>query len=224
MKNLGYYVIESSMILEAEAESLWKQSKEASEIRYKLKNYFVSLKGKKYSLGNQTELRKIFKDFINTLTFGNYTSNLTAVKKYGIATESGFAKFILDNHDNFIENKFYIDWVKQWDESEIEKEYKKWKESNKYVASISDEDAEERDLVIYDRWNPEEHIVKPFRGKRGKSTDHEVNMIRMDFKHEFGVKYYDCYPILFKNYEGHIEELKKRAEYQLGYDDPNEFK
>lgn len=224
MKNLGYYVIESSMILEAEAESLWKQSKEASEIRYKLKNYFVSLKGKKYSLCNQTELRKIFKDFINTLTFGNYTSNLTAVKKYGIATESGFAKFILDNHDNFIENKFYIDWVKQWDESEIEKEYKKWKESNKYVASISDEDAEERDLVIYDRWNPEEHIVKPFRGKRGKSTDHEVNMIRMDFKHEFGVKYYDCYPILFKNYEGHIEELKKRAEYQLGYDDPNEFK
>lgn len=224
MKNLGYYVIESSMILEAEAESLWKQSKEASEIRYKLKNYFVSLKGKKYSLGNQTELRKIFKDFINTLTFGNYTSNLTAVKKYGIATESGFAKFILDNHDNFIENKFYIDWVKQWDESEIEKEYKKWKESSKYVASISDEDAEERDLVIYDRWNPEEHIVKPFRGKRGKSTDHEVNMIRMDFKHEFGVKYYDCYPILFKNYEGHIEELKKRAEYQLGYDDPNEFK
>lgn len=224
MKNLGYYVIESSMILEAEAESLWKQSKEASEIRYKLKNYFVSLKGKKYSLGNQTELRKIFKDFINTLTFGNYTSNLTAVKKYGIATESGFAKFILDNHDNFIENKFYIDWVKQWDESEIEKEYKKWKESNKYVASISDEDAEERDLVIYDRWNPEEHIVKPFRGKRGKSTDHEVNMLRMDFKHEFGVKYYDCYPILFKNYEGHIEELKKRAEYQLGYDDPNEFK
>lgn len=224
MKNLGYYVIESSMILEAEAESLWKQSKEASEIRYKLKNYFVSLKGKKYSLGNQTELRKIFKDFINTLTFGNYTSNLTAVKKYGIATESGFAKFILDNHDNFIENKFYIDWVKQWDESEIEKEYKKWKESNKYVASISDEDAEERDLVIYDRWNPEEHIVKPFRGKRGKSTDHEVNMIRMDFKHEFGVKYYDCYPILFKNYDGHVEELKKRAEYQLGYDDPNEFK
>ena len=79
-------------------------------------------------------------------------------------------------------------------------------------------------MVIYDRWNPEEHIVKPFRGKRGKSTDHEVNMIRMDFKHEFGVKYYDCYPILFKNYEGHIEERKKRAEYQLGYDDPNEFK
>lgn len=212
------------MILEAEAESLWKQSREASEIRYKLKNYFTSLKGKKYSLGNQTELRKVFKDFVNTLSFGDYTKNLSVIKKYGIATEKGFAKFILDNHDNFIENKFYIDWVKQWDESEIEKEYKKWKESNKYVASISDDEAEERDLVIYDRWNPEDHIVKPFRGKRGKSTDHEVNMIRMDFKHEFGVKYYDCYPILFKNYEGHVEELKKRAEYQLGYDDPNEFK
>ena len=212
------------MILEAEAESLWKQSRESSEIRYKLKNYFTSLKGKKYSLGNQTELRKVFKDFVNTLSFGDYTKNLSVIKKYGIATENGFAKFILDNHDNFIENKFYIDWVKQWDESEIEKEYKKWKESNKYVASISDDEAEERDLVIYDRWDPETHIVKPFRGKRGKSTDHEVNMLRMDFKHEFGVKYYDCYPILFKNYEGHIEELKKRAEYQLGYDDPNVFK
>lgn len=212
------------MILEADAESLWKQSREASEIMYKLKNYFTSLKGKKYSLGNKTELRNVFKEFVNTLTFGDYTKNLSTIKKYGIATEQGFAKFILANHDEFVKNKFYIDWVKQWDESEIEKEYKKWKESNNYVASINDEDAEERDLVIYDRWNPEDHIVKPFRGKRGKSTDHEVNMLRMDFKHEFGVKYYDCYPILFKNYEGHIEELKKRAEYQLGYDDPKEFK
>ena len=29
--------------------------------------------------------------------------------------------------------------------------------------------------------------------------------------------------VLWKNYDGRIEELKKRAEEQLGYDDPNEF-
>lgn len=224
MKNLIKFIKEALQINEAELESVWKKTKDTITLQDKLKNYFNSLKGEKYSLGNQTELRKLFKNFVNTLTFGDYTANISILKKYGMSTENGFAKFILNNHDEFESRKFYIDWVKQWDESEIEKEYKKWKESNKYIASISDDDAEERDLVIYDRWNPENHIVKPFKGKRGKQTDHEVNMLRMDFKYESGTKYYDCYPILYKNYENNIDNLKKRAEYQLNYEDPNEFK
>lgn len=212
-----------SILLE-EKESVWKKTKETIVIQDKIKNFCVSMKGKKVSLDNKQELRKIFKEFISKFTFGNDAQNRIVLKKYGLATEEGFRKFILGSHNELEQNKCYIDWVKQWDESEAEKEYKKAKENGDIPSTIDDDDAEDRDLVIYDRWNPETHNVYGFNGKRGKSTDHQVNLLRMDFKYDSGTKYYDCYPILAKNYYGHEDELKKRAELQLGYDDPNEFK
>ena len=51
----------------------------------------------------------------------------------------------------------------------------------------------------------------------------ELNDKRMDFGYNHDVKYYDCYPILTKNYFGHEQELVDRANSQIGYDDPNEF-
>ena len=78
-------------------------------------------------------------------------------------------------------------------------------------------------MIVYDRWNPETFEVFTFTGKRSKNNEKQVNMFRMDFHYDYDVKYYDCYPILAKNYFGREEELKKRAEEQLGYEDPNEF-
>ena len=211
-------------VLLEELQSVWKKTRETVTIQDKIKNFCTSMKGQKISLDNKQELRKVFKEFISKFTFGNDAQNRTVLKKYGLATEEGFRKFILGSHNELEENKCYIDWVKQWDETEAEKEYKKAKENGEIPSTVEDDDADDRDLVIYDRWDPHTHAVYAFSGKRGKGTDHQVNLIRMDFKYEFGVKYYDCYPILAKNYYGHEDELKKRAELQLGYDDPNEFK
>lgn len=215
-----------TVILE-ELQSVWKKTakniKETVAIQDKIKEFCLGMKGKKVSLHNKSELRKAFKEFMSKMPFGNATQNREVLKKYGLATEEGFARFILGSHDELEKDGCYIDWVKQWDESAIEKEYKKAKENGEIVTKDDDE-VEDRDLVIYDRWDPATHAVYEFIGKRGKSTDHQVNMCRVDFKYEYGVKYYDCYPILAKNYYGHEEELKKRAEMQIGYDDPNEFK
>lgn len=226
MKNLTEFINETlyDVALLEDIQSVWKKTKETVQIQDTIKNFCVSMKGQKFSLDNKSELRKVFKIFISKFGFGTDTQNRTILSKYGLATENGFRKFILGNHDELEKNKCYIDWVKQWDETEIEKEYKKAKENGEIPDLVNDDDAEDRDLVIYDRWDPHTHAVYSFVGKRGKSTDHQVNMIRMDFKYEYGVKYYDCYPILAKNYYGHEDELKKRAELQLGYDDPNEFK
>lgn len=209
-----------------------KNAEETGKILDKLQALGVSLKGEKISLDNKIELRKVFKKFINSLSFGSDSQNRQAVKKYGLATEEGFRNFILSNHDNLEKAKIDINWVKQFDETAMEKEYKSWKNSNEYVAGVKGEDfnddtdsGTERDLVVYDRWNPDTFMIwQNFKGKRGKSTDKFVNMCRVEFHYEYDVKYYDCYSILANHYFGHEDELKKRAELQLGYEDPNEFK
>ena len=69
-------------------------------------------------------------------------------------------------------------------------------------------------LFDHDRGNAEVAEEFDIVGKRGKSTEHHVNMCRVEFGKDNDVKYYDCYPILAKNYFGHLDEIKKRA--QLG--------
>lgn len=217
-----------SVILE-ELQSVWKgtpnNAKETIEIKDKIKEFCAGMVGKKkISLHNKQKVQKTFNAFIDKMPFGDRTRNLNILKKYGLATEEGFARFILGSHDELKKDGCYIDWVEQWDLSKAEKAYKKAKEAGEIPDPISDDEADERDLVIYDRWNPANHEVYPFKGKRGKGTDQQVNQLRVDFRYKTGVEYYDCYPILWKNYLGKEEELKRRAEMQIGYDDPNEFK
>lgn len=224
MKTLNQFIKES---LICEAKNIWSLgSKEKAEMVKILDETFSELKNERiFSLDNQEDCKKIYNTFKeHCKLLGTPTMVSDKLASYGIKDYESFRKFILGNHDQFVKYHFNIDWVLQWNETEAEKKYKEWKASKDYVEEIDDESAEERDLIIYDRWNPETHAPYPFKGKRGKGTDHQVNMLRLEFHYDYDVKYYDCYPILAKNYYGHEEELKKRAELQLGYDDPNEFK
>ena len=223
MKTLTNYINESIVILE---QNIWSLPiKDKAEMVKILDETVGKLENDRiYSLDNQTDCKKIyniFKDKCERL--GTKTMIADKLASLGIKDPQSFRRFILSNHDQFEKYHFKIGWVLQWNETEAEKKYKEWKNSKDYVEAIDDDSAEERDLVIYDRWNPETHEVYPFKGKRGKNTDHQVNMLRIQFHYDTDVKYYDCYPILAKNYYGHEDDLKKRAESQLGYDDPNEF-
>jgi len=226
MKSLISFIQESLQITEA-LKDVFAHTKEANEILHNIKIFADKMKGKKISLDNQNERGQVFKKFIEGST---WPKNMVydIYKKYGLATEEGFRGFWLSNHDQLEKLDVNLSWIKQFDLSEIEKQYKKYKESDEYVEGIKGEDVNqdeigERDLVIYDRWNPDTYEVFQFSGKRNKNNEKIVNMHRMTFHYDYDVKYYDCYPILSKNYFGHEEELKQRAESQLGYDDPNEF-
>ena len=233
MKKLIDVIKEHLQINEAN-ESFWTAStKEASDIRFKMKEFFQTTQdclkpnknGKKKSMENKQDLSVVYGGMVEYCKSGWQVEQFRSMlRKYGLSSEEGFKKFILGCGHEFEENKWNMKWCLQYDLNAMEAEYKRAKEAGEIPDSIDDSEAEERDLVIYDRWNPETHIIKKFTGKRGKATDHQVNNIRMEFHYEYDVKYYDCYPILFKNYDGHVEELKKRAETQMGYDDPNEFK
>ncbi len=220
MKSLKNYILE---YLNSSYENWKLPVKEQIELDKWLSKLFYELsKVRIYSLDNKEDRGVIYRKLMAVSGANDIQLLKDRINSY-FNSEDGFAQFIINNHDEFVKKHFNLDWCLQWNETEAEKKYKAWKESKNYIESIDDEAAEERDLVIYDRWNPETHITKQFYGKRGKKTDHQVNMCRMDFHYEYNVKYYDCYPILAKNYFGNIEKLKQRAEYQLGIDDPNEF-
>lgn len=218
MKSFKDYVLES-FVNEASTEirSIWASKSEAKEIQDKLKSFFTEYKGK-VSLTNKTALGKFFKEFLETLTFGNNMQNLRVLKNYGMATEQGFAAVILGNQKEFEEKKWNTNCIKNFDLSEMEKEYKKWKDSDEYVQGVKventsdQEDIDDRILIVYDRWDPETAEEFDFKGKRSKSTEHFVNMCRVEFGKDTNTKYYDCYPILAKNYFGNLEAIKKRAE------------
>lgn len=228
MKSLQQFINESLQINESSLKEVFNiKDKEALEVLTNIKRFCDSMKDKKVSLNNQNDLKTTFNQFISKSTWpSNMVRNI--YKKYGLAHAEGFRGFFLSNHDKLEKNKVYIDWISQFDLSEIEKQYRSYKKSSDYTPGrkgedINPDEVEERDLVVYDRWNPETFEVFDFKGKRSKDNEKQVNMFRMDFHYDYDVKYYDCYPILAKNYFGHEEELKKRAELQLGYEDPNEF-
>ena len=152
---------------------------------------------------NKTELNKFYKQVANSAATIFLNEGTRLLRKFEITGPESLSKFMHDNAKKFEEYHLNIFVFKDFNDSEAEKEYKKWKSSDEYVDNMSDEDAEKykgRMLVIYDRHNPASHIIKQFDGVRGKSTAHLVNMFRMDFKHETGTKYYDCYDILYDNY------------------------
>lgn len=200
-----------------EPKSLWAGKLEAKQIQDKLKSFFVGQKTK-VSLTNKNELGKFFKAFVETLTFGNRMKNLQVLKDYGMATEQGFASVILGNQKEFEEKKWDTSCIKNFDPTELEKKFNAWKESDDFIQGNKVEDAndqgdlDDRILIVYDRWNPDVAEEFDLIGKRGKQTEHHVNMCRVEFGKDNDVKYYDCYPILAKNYFGHLDEIKKRAE------------
>lgn len=228
MKKLKDFIYESLQINESVVKNVFNiKDKEAAEVLNNIRKFCESMEGQKVSLNDKNKLKTVFNKFISKST---WPENMVRkiYKQYGLAHVEGFRGFFLSNHDKLEKFKIYIDWITQFDLPEIEKQYQAYKKSNDYVQGrrgedVDPEEVEERDLVVYDRWDPETFEVFPFKGKRSKNNEKQVNMFRMDFHYDYDVKYYDCYPILAKNYFGCEEELKKRAELQLGYDDPNEF-
>lgn len=215
MKDISNFIIEA--LDNKNVRSLWANKMEAKQIQDKLKNFLTGYKGK-VSLTNKSELSKFFKQFVATLSFGTGMQNLRVLKEYGMATEQGFAAILLGNHEKFEEKEWNVSCIKNFDLSEVEKEYRKWKNSDEYVKGVNVNDIEDTDdlddrtLIVYDRWDPETAEEFDFKGKRGKNTEHFVNMCRVEFGKDTDTNYYNCYPILAKNYFGHLEEIKKRAE------------
>ena len=106
-----------------------------------------------------------------------------------------------------------FDAIKSFDETEQQKKYKAWKNSDDYVEgkkfdrdkyTNADEEELNRTLVVYDRNDPgnEDTVIEyDFIGKRTKENSHQANMCKMDWAYSTGLNYWkNANTILLSNY------------------------
>lgn len=199
-----------------------KNAQDAANVEDAIKNFLNTTK-KRYSFNNKHELELFFNDFVKT-------TDAKILKEFGITDGKSLAKLLVDNHKKLEDDKWNLKAIKSFDESEMKKEYKKWKESKDYIEGKqlnkeqykdADEEQLKRTLVVYyanDPGNDETTIqYDDFEGKIGKDTSHQINMLKMDWHNQTGLNYYDARPILLSNYLKKSEaELAKR---EVAFDD-----
>lgn len=220
MRNLTDFIAEALKSSNG-STSLFKMTKEnaqkALNLQDKLRD-FVKHSKSEYSLTSKTDLEKMFRDFIRYAHV-----DIATLKEFNITSGLDLANLLIENKEGLEKDGWVFTKIKSFNETELEKQYKKWKSSGDYVEGRKfdkekvkdlEEDELKRILVVYDVNDPENEdttIDYNFKGKRGKDTDHDVNMIKMDWKYKTHLKYFDARPILLSNYlKKTSEELKKR--------------
>lgn len=224
MKSLVDFIKENYI---AESKSkrklvMFKFNKDLSQVQANVEDglfSFLNLADRKYSFNNRTDVNKFWKDY---LKFTKLTED--DLYKLKIKDDEDFARLIIDKKDKLEEQGFKLSVIKSFDESERVKEYKAWTKSKEYVKGSKLEDLDEdgseeeleRTLVVYYSKNPMDKdyaMYFPFYGKRGKKTDKQVNMIKMEWHYETGLNYYDARPILLVNYRKKTEQELAKREY-----------
>lgn len=174
---------------------------------------------KRIHLENTDQCKKVFAAFESfcVIKFGGKTPEI--LRQVNCYTYKLFKAYMHDHAEELEKNKANLNKFIDFNLSESEKAYKKYKKEHpEEFDAISDDDAQERDLTIYDRYNPSNHTNYKFVGKRGKDTEGQVNAFRQDFHYATGVKYYNCYSCLYSYYIEHKKDLEQYNDY-IGIDD-----
>lgn len=210
-----------------------KNAQEAISLIDAIRDYLKGLK-EQFSLTNKQDAIKLFNGFKKdrpiTVLMNKYRDILS---KFDIDTPDKFVKFLYNNGETLLDKDGKYKWegqvtnILQFNPTKLESDYKEWLKSkdrvegHKYDDEDFDPDTLERTIVVYDRKdgrNPETTLEYPFKGMRGKQTDHQVNMIRVDWCYKCGFKlkdkYFDAYVKLKDNYE---------KDGPAKYDEPFEF-
>lgn len=219
MKTLVEYINENLYINEALIlfKPSAKTAQDAAKIEDAIKSFFNN-SDKRYSFDNKTDLQQMFKDFCSKSKIST-----KLLKEFGVIDGKSIARLITSHKEELEKDGWKFDAIKSFDETEQQKKYKAWKNSDDYVEGKkfvkhelkdADEEELERTLVVYDANDPgndETTIEYDFYGKVGKDTSHQINMIKVDWHYETGLKYYDARPILLSNYLKKSDaELSKR--------------
>lgn len=164
------------------------------------------------NLGNKAAVKKLWERVLAVCGYEDFVS-------FGIRNENAFRNVLLANADRIIDNwpAAAISKIKNFDLSETEKKYRVWKSSDAYVkgeefkadAEYTDDDDLQRIMVVYDANNPgDTSTVRTYKfsGKIGKHTQETINMFKVDWKYDTGLKYFDARPCLLSHYLNKSEE------------------
>lgn len=222
MKTLKNFILESERSLND--INIFKGLKGAQASEKIIQTLKKISKTKKINLNDRKSVTTLWQKFLGE---SGYTPEfLSAI---GLKTADNLRTAILNNMERILEMwpEEATSKIKDFNLSETEKKYRAWKKSDKYVKgedfkgkdAYSDEDEEdlERVMVVYNANDPgDQSTVKTYKllGKVGKDTQEQINMFKVDWKYETGLKYFDARPCLLSHY------LKKSdSELQKLYDD-----
>lgn len=225
MKSLSeYLILEMALLTQAEMKQVFGTV--SAQMAKNFIPYFERFLGKinkEYSISNKTDrgyLWNIFKSAVNGLVKDE------DLKKYHCDSVDNLAR-ILGNNVELINKKIGKEYIKT-NETKTEREFKKWKDTDSYVPledydkndPYADDEELGRAWCIYYAYDPgDTELVKVFR-INGKSTDpnviHEINMHKVDWKYETGLKYFDANPCLVEHYRSTDKESLKR---EANFDD-----
>lgn len=224
MKSLTEFIRESLLL---EALILFKPTAKTAQAAANVEDAikaFINNSGKKYSINSKTDVKQVYDDFLRYCAKGPNTRGVKSetLKEVGITDGKELLNLIANHADELEKDK--VDINKFFKMTQLEKDYKAWTKSDDYSKGekFNPEDADEsedelrRTLLIYnakDPGNTDEIRKYDFYGKMGKSTSHQVNMRKMDWKYETGLNYYDARPILEYNYRKKSKEELEKVEF-----------
>jgi len=229
MKNIVKYINEALEKVDLLKPGI-KNAQEATSLLDVIRDYLKSLT-KSFSLTNKDDANKLFSGFNKTRELGvlrNRFSN-SILSKYNIDTYQKFVMFLYENAPKLLDTDGKYKWeiknIKQFNLTETEKEFNEYKKSKDYVPGHKwdkedfDPNTEERRIVVYGRWEPDNVYVYPITGKTSnKDTRHQINLDRMDWCYQNGyklTKYFTAYWKLESNFYKNGPAKQN--------DDPNEF-
>ena len=130
MKTLQEYISEA-LVSKTGTKHLFKITKDNAKnvglIEDKLSAFFKHSK-KRYSFTNKTDLKQMFGDFVS---YSGISKN--TLKEFGLISGIAIADLITKHHDELVNDGWDFKAIKTFDETEREREYKKWKNSDDYV-------------------------------------------------------------------------------------------
>lgn len=222
MKSLKeYMILEMSLFTKDEMTDIWgKATRQVAEFVTYFEKFLNKIK-KEYSIVNKQHvgyLWNIFKKEVSSMVKSN------TLREFNCDTPENLGR-LLGNNADLINKKLGKEYIKT-NLTKTEREYRNWKDTDEYVP-LSDydkndpyEDDEElgRAWCIYCNFDPgDTSLVKVFR-MNGKTTDknvmHEINMHKVDWKYETGLKYFDANPCLVEHYRSTDKEsLRQEVDY-----------
>lgn len=231
MKTLQDFIFDNII---SEGVQIFKLNASNAAIGFKIQDAirdFIKHSNKRYSFNNKQDLQSFFKDFCTKKS--NITKN--DLKAFGLYDGKDIAKLIIAKKDELEKDGWNFDAIKSFDETEQQKEYKKWKSSDDYVEGKkfdkdkykdADEDELTRTLIIYDKnypGDPDTTLEFDFYGKRSADNMKQVHMLRMEWRYLTGGKYYDAREILLSNYLKKSDAELAKREIALTDDDLTEI-
>lgn len=179
----------------------------------------------KLSLSNKIHRKLLFDAVLERMGLSSTKEARQLFREYDVWNADDFANWLIFNAEFLESNSYNLKHIKDFDETERERQYKAWKESANYVpgktydkddADEYDKDADTRKMLIYDvndPANPETTLQYPLVGKVSKENSSVITNFKMNWHELTGLKYFDARPILEENYIKMGKDQLKKVEY-----------